>query len=495
MRKLNLLVIVIILSVLSSLSFCGEESMDWEQLKNHKVPEWFKDAKFGIYAHWGAYCVPAFGSEWYPRNMYLKESDVHEHHVKTWGDPSKFGYKDFIPMFKAEKFDADEWAELYIRAGAKFAGPVAEHHDGFSMWASKVNRWNSVDMGPKRDVVKEITEALRKRGIKIITSFHHMYNFQGYYSKDIDPALGWDITNPEYEDLYGQFKDEKIAHDRWLEKIKEVIDAYQPDQVWFDFGLEDIPDEYKRRMASYYYSKEKDWGKEVIITRKEDHLPEGVGVLDIERGKMEGAAPYLWQTDDSISVKSWSWVVGDNFKSPEEMIHELIDIVSKNGILLLNVCPKTDGTFTEDQKELLYTIGDWLQVNGEAIYGTRPWAVHGEGPNLLDEGRGFGDDQIDFTSEDIRYTRKGDVLYAIALGWPEGEMTLKTPMVKEAGDKAKITLLGYEGEIEYSINEKKQLVIEVPELDEDERPWGYAYSFKISGFELERSKDPADIES
>ncbi|MHC4131148.1 MAG: alpha-L-fucosidase C-terminal domain-containing protein [Planctomycetota bacterium] len=159
------------------------------------------------------------------------------------------------------------------------------------------------------------------------------------------------------------------------------------------------------------------------------------------------------------------------------------------------MCPKTDGTFTEDQKELLYTIGDWLQVNGEAIYGTRPWAVHGEGPNLLDEGRGFGDDQIDFTSEDIRYTRKGDVLYAIALGWPEGEMTLKTPMVKEAGDKAKITLLGYEGEIEYSINEKKQLVIEVPELDEDERPWGYAYSFKISGFELERSKDPADIES
>ncbi|MHC4152045.1 MAG: alpha-L-fucosidase [Planctomycetota bacterium] len=155
------------------------------------------------------------------------ESDVHEHHVKTWGDPSKFGYKDFIPMFKAEKFDADEWAELYIRAGAKFAGPVAEHHDGFSMWASKVNRWNSVDMGPKRDVVKEITEALRKRGIKIITSFHHMYNFQGYYSKDIDPALGWDITNPEYEDLYGQFKDEKIAHDRWLEKIKEVIDAYR----------------------------------------------------------------------------------------------------------------------------------------------------------------------------------------------------------------------------------------------------------------------------
>ncbi|MHC4844403.1 MAG: alpha-L-fucosidase, partial [Planctomycetota bacterium] len=415
MKKLNFVVILITLSVLNSVALCSEDSMDWEQLKKHKVPEWFKDAKFGIYAHWGAYCVPAFGSEWYPRNMYRKESDVHEHHVKTWGDPSKFGYKDFIPMFKAEKFNADEWAQLYARAGAKFAGPVAEHHDGFSMWASKVNRWNAVDMGPKRDVVKELTDALRKRDIKIITSFHHMYNFQGYYPQDIDPELGWDITNPEYEDLYGQFVDKKIAHDRWLEKIKEVIDAYQPDQIWFDFGLGDIPDEYKQRMASYYYSKENEWGKEVIITRKEEHLPKGVGVLDIERGKMEGAAPYLWQTDDSISVRSWSWVVGDNFKSSEELIHELIDIVSKNGILLLNVCPKTDGTFTEDQKQLLYTIGDWLEVNGEAIYGTRPWAAHGEGPNLLDEGRGFEHDQIDFTSEDIRYTCKGDVLNAIAL--------------------------------------------------------------------------------
>lgn len=475
MSKSNLYVIIIATLLLSGTGFCDEDSMDWDQLKNHKVPEWFKDAKFGIYAHWGAYCVPAYGNEWYPRNMYLKESDVYKHHVKTWGDPSEFGYKDFIPLFKAEKFDADEWAQLYARAGAKFAGPVAEHHDGFSMWASKVNRWNAADMGPKRDVVKELTEALRKRGIKVITSFHHAYNFQGYYPKDIDPALGWDITNPDYEDLYGQFKDEKVAHDRWLEKIKEVIDAYQPDQIWFDFGLEKIPDEYKRRMASYYYSKEDEWGKEVIITRKGDHLPEGVGVLDIERGKMEGPAPYLWQTDDSISVRSWSWIVGDNFKSSEELIHELIDIVSKNGILLLNVCPKTDGTFTEDQKERLYAMGDWLEVNGEAIYGTRPWAVHGEGPNLLDEGRGFGGEQVDFTGEDIRYTCKGDVLYAIALGWPEKQVTIKSMARLEKTEIKSVTMLGNDGALEWSLDEKG-MTIKTPK----KKPCDYAYVFKIS---------------
>jgi alpha-L-fucosidase len=264
-------------------------SEDWQSLCKHPVPEWFTDAKFGIYAHWGIYSVPAFESEWYPRNMYIKDSSVNKHHVATYGPLSQFGYKDFIPQFKAEKFDADAWADLYERAGAKFAGPVAEHHDGFSMWASKVNRWNSKDMGPKRDVTGELVEALRKRGIKIVASFHHAYNLQGYYT----PVEGADTADPEYKDLYGQFKDQKLAYDRWLIKIQEVIDAYQPDQIWFDFGLADVPDEYKRKMAAYYYNKEAEWGKEVIITRKGDHLPEGVGVLDIERGKMEKAAPFL----------------------------------------------------------------------------------------------------------------------------------------------------------------------------------------------------------
>jgi alpha-L-fucosidase len=452
----------------------------WDSLTKHPVPEWFKDAKFGIYAHWGVYSVPAFESEWYPRNMYVKDSRAQKHHIKTFGSLSEFGYKDFIPQFRAEKFDAESWAQLYERAGAKFAGPVAEHHDGFSMWASKVNRWNSMDMGPKKDVTAELVKALRKRGIKIVTSFHHAYNLQGYYT----PVEGADTSDPEYEDLYGQFKDEKVAYDRWFIKIKEVIDAYQPDQIWFDFGLADVPDEYKRKMAAYYYNREEEWGKDVIITRKGDHLPEGVGLLDIERGKMDKPAPFLWQTDDSDAINSWCWVKDLRLKDAEELLHELIDIVSKNGVLLLNICPKADGTIPQNQKQLMYAMGDWLKVSGEAIYASRPWLIHGEGPNLFDPGRGFHRDQIRFSSKDIRYTSSKDKtnLYAIALGRPEGKITLQSVQIDDESPNAKISMLGYKGKVEYEINQLKQPVIHAPGLDSTKSASQYAWTFKLAGF-------------
>jgi alpha-L-fucosidase len=456
-------------------------SEDWESLSKHPVPEWFADAKFGIYAHWGVYSVPAFENEWYPRNMYIKDSSVNKHHVATYGPLSEFGYKDFIEDFKAEKFDAQAWAEIYERAGAKFAGPVAEHHDGFSMWASKVNRWNCKDMGPKRDVTGELVKALRKRGIKVVTSFHHAYNLQGYYT----PVEGADTADAEYKDLYGQFKDEKLAYDRWLKKIQEVIDAYQPDQIWYDFGLAKVPDEYKRRMAAYYYNKEAQWDKEVIITRKGDHLPEGVGVLDIERGKMEKPAPFLWQTDDSDAINSWCWVQNLRLKDAEELIHELIDIVSKNGVLLLNICPRADGTIPENQEKLMYAMGDWLKVNGEAIYATRPWRIHGEGPNLYDPGRGFERDQIRFTGEDIRYTRSkdGKNLYAIVLGRPETKVTLRSVQIDNESSNAKISMLGYDGEVDYKLNSQKQPVIRIPKLSAGRLPCEYAWTFKLTGMD------------
>jgi len=453
---------------------------NWESLSRHKVPQWFKDAKFGIYTHWGVYSVPAFGNEWYPRNMYRKDSREHKHHVATYGPLSKFGYKDFIPMFKAEKFDADEWAELFVQAGAKFAGPVAEHHDGFSMWASKVNRWNVAAMGPKRDITGELVAALRKRGLKIITSFHHAFNIQGYY-----PTVeGTDTADPAYADLYGKFKDPKVAHERWLAKIKEVIDAYQPDQIWFDFGLGKIPDEYKLRMAAYYYNHEAEWGRELIITRKHNHLPEGVGVLDIERGKMDRLAEFLWQTDDSVATNTWGYTEQIHLKDAEELIHELIDIVSKNGVLLLNVAPKSDGTISDDQKQLLLEIGKWLKVNGQAIYGTRTWRIHGEGPRLYDRGRGLGRSargQVRFTGEDIRFTRKGQTLYAICLGWPGKRMSLSSLIVKSAPVSAKVTLLGYPKPLTYSV-EDGRLTVAVPNLSPAQRPCRYAYSFKLEGF-------------
>ncbi len=452
----------------------------WESLSTHPVPEWFADAKFGIYAHLGVYCVPAFGTEWYPRLMYQENDAVYRHHVATYGDPSTFGYKDFIPQFKLEKFDPEQWAELYKQAGAKFAGPVAEHHDGFSMWASKVNRWNAKDMGPQRDVVGELVAAIRKRDMKIITSFHHAFNVQGYYTA----KPGWDTADPKFEDLYGQFKDPKIAYDRWFIKLQEVIDAYQPDQIWFDGCLGNVPDAYKRKFAAYYYNKQAEWGKDVIITRKGDNLPAGVGVLDIERGRMKDSNPQLWQTDDSTAYNSWSWVQDLKVKPAVELIHELIDIVSKNGILLLNVCPKADGTITDSQQQLLREMGQWLKINGEAIYATRPWLIYGQGPTRMTRGGGFLD-TIHYTPQDIRFTRSkdGKILYAICLGWPNSDFTLDSVTVRNAAG-ARVSLLGSDAKVSYTVNPDKSITIHTPTLDDSKRPCQYAFSFKLEGFDL-----------
>jgi len=467
----------------------GKWRADWDSLTKHEIPEWFRDAKLGIYAHWGVYSVPAFGNEWYPRNMYRKNSSTFKHHIKTYGGPEKFGYKDFLPRFKAKKFDAEAWAEIYASAGAKFAGPVAEHHDGVSMWASKVNRWNVAGMGPKRDITKELVEALRKRDIKIIASFHHAFNIQGYYTR----GEGWDTSDPAYTDLYGQFEDKTLAHDRWLIKLKEVIDAYRPDQIWFDFGLKKIPDEYKQRMAAYYYNHEAKWGKPVIITRKGTHLPEGVGVLDIERGKMSGMGKELWQTDDSVATNSWCHVNGLKLKPSVELVHELIDVVSKNGVLLLNVAPTADGQIPDDQRKQLLALGNWLKINGEAIYATRPWKFHGEGPNLFDRGRGLGkiaQQQVGFVADDIRYTQSKcyKYLYAIALGLPKDSLTLKAVKINDSGPSASVTLLG-RGKLDFTVNDRKQLVIDTAGISASNAPCPFAYSFKLSGFELDIQSD------
>jgi len=466
----------------------GDWDTTWESLTQHEIPEWFADAKFGIYAHLGVYCVPAFGTEWYPRLMYQKEQKAFEHHRQTYGDQSEFGYKDFVPMFKLEKFDPAEWAQLYQDAGARFAGPVAEHHDGFSMWASTVNRWNVGQMGPKRDIAGELIRELRRRDLKIITSFHHAFNIQGYYT----PKEGWDTADPQYGDLYGfpTMADRTLAMDRWLIKLKEVIDRYQPDQIWFDFGLAKMPDDYKQRMAAYYYNHEKIWGKPVIITRKGDHLPEGVGALDIERGWTKGIARDLWQTDDSAAHNSWSWVQGLRVKTPTEMVHELIDIVSKNGVLLLNVCPKADGTITEEQQTVLREMGRWLKVNGEAIYATRPWEVYGEGPTHTEKEGGFLE-TIQYTPQDIRYTRSkdGKTLYAIAMGWPQDDIVLRFVQIDRAGPNARVTLLGRNQPLSFKVNDSRQLAIQIPALSEAQRPCRHAYAFEITGFDVSLSPE------
>ncbi len=464
---------------------------NWESLKKHKpAPEWFRDAKFGIYFHWGVYSVPAFGSEWYPRNMYRKGSREYKHHVEVYGDPAQFGYHDFVPMFKAEKFDADEWAELFEEAGARFAGPVAEHHDGFSMWASELTPWNVKEMGPKRDITGELARAIRKRGMRFVTTFHHARNNQhqirqgnkyvwtGHYPR----VEGWPTVSKDMKlrILYGNIPRQEFL-DMWKGKLIEVIDKYQPDLMWFDSWLNEIPDEYKMSYLAYYFNEANEWGKDVVVTFKQEDLPQDVGVLDLEKGRMGEPTSFSWLTDDTISEGSWCYTQDLVIKPTSVVLHSLIDIVSKNGVLLLNISPKADGTIPDNQRKVLLEIGDWLKKYGEAIYSTRPWIVYGEGPTKLISGR-FGGftDATGYTAEDIRYTRKGKTVYAIVLGWPgENKQVVMTMFGKDnkaEGIKIKdVSMLGTKEKIKW---ERKDtgLVVTTPAVKANDM----AIVFKIS---------------
>jgi alpha-L-fucosidase len=413
---------------------------NWESIqKNYKDPEWFNDQKFGIFIHWGVYSVPAFGSEWYPRLMYMdtatftaqlkpqKEgpSWIYLHHRKTWGDQKEFGYKDFVPLFKAEKFDPIEWIDLFKKSGARYVVPVADHHDGFAMYKSNTTRWNAAEMGPKRDVLGELFKEGRKQGLIMGASSHYAFNWSYYNKKD-----HFDTSDPQYADLYspkGKDLKQPVSEEfkkMWWNRTVDLIDNYKPDLLWFDFYL-DIPDyqEYRPEIAAYYYNKGLEWGKEVVINDKNfNHaaFPEGSVIYDLERGKLPGIRKLPWQTDTSIGKNSWGYVTNWESKTADQLIDDLVDIVSKNGNLLLNIGPKADGTIPDDQKKILLQIGEWLAVNGVAIYETDYWKTFGEGPTEVEKGHHSEGKNKDFTGQDIRFTQKGDKLYAIMMAWPEG---------------------------------------------------------------------------
>ena len=411
----------------------------WNSLRTHVTPQWFRDAKFGIYTHWGVYSVPACGPNgtWYPYNMYRKGTAQHDYHVKTYGPPSEFGYKDFIPMFTGEKFDPDEWAELFKRAGARFAGPVGEHHDGFAMWDSRHTEWNAARMGPKRDVVGELEKAIRKQGMRFLVALHHAENwwFFPHWEKDCDTA------DPRYTGLYGPlhntdaepgkdfFDQEKPSQtflERWKAKILEVIDNYRPDMLWFDFGLRGVQEQYKREFLAYYYNRAQDWGRDVVVTYKWNDLVPGAAVVDLELGRFGELTYHEWITDTSVDDQgAWSYVQEAGCKPVRTLVHNLVDNVSKNGYLLLNVGPKPNGEIPEPAKACLLGMGRWLEINGEAIYGTTPWMTYGEGPTQMPKTGSFSEDQeVEYGAQDIRFTAKGNVLYATCLGWPGQRVTI-----------------------------------------------------------------------
>lgn len=461
---------------------------EWESLQQYKVPEWFLDAKFGIYTHWGAYSVPQYENEWYPRLMYMKDdegrgAEFYEFHKATFGDPSEFGYKDLIPLFTAEKFNAEEWAELFKKSGAQFAGPVAEHHDGLAMWDSDLTHWNAMDMGPGRDVVGELAEAVRAQGMKFVTSFHHAFHWKYY-----EPSYKLenpDTKNPEFcgaDNIYppihepGDPASEEFLN-MWLAKTKEVIDKYQPDYLWFDFGWKEPEFEpYKKKFLAYYYNQALEWGKEVVVTYKHEDLPRGVAVLDLERGKLDTLSIDPWITDTSIDFKSWSYISKPRYKPVNMLVDNLVDRVSKNGNLLLNIGPHPDGSIPEEQKELLLGIGAWLDVNGEAIYGTRPWTKYGEGPTK-GVGGYFSEEEDDFYSaQDIRFTTKEKAFYVIALDWPLDGKVVAAELNSDSGlgEIKSVSMLGSSSEIVWDQDEDG-LTLHFPE----DKPCDHAYVFKL----------------
>ena len=454
----------------------GPFAAAWESLENYQAPAWYQDAKFGIFIHWGVYSVPAFGNEWYPRHMYRQGSKEFEHHVKTYGGHKKFGYKDFIPMFKAERFDAGKWARLFKRAGAKFVVPVAEHHDGFAMYDCGFSKWCAAKMGPRRDVVGELAKATRREGMVFGLSSHraeHWWFMNGGMQFDSD------VKDPAFKDFYGpaapdNTQPNKEFLDEWLARTCELVDKYQPQLVWFDWWIEQpyfAP--YLQKFAAYYYNRGAQWNKGVAINYKNQAFEDGTAVLDIERGQLAGIRPLLWQNDTSVSKNSWGYVRNQDYKTVEWLVGDLVDVVSKNGALLLNVGPRPDGTIPEPEQELLLGIGKWLAVNGEAIYGTRPWKVFGEGPTQVSEGSFADTKRTAFTGQDIRFTTKGDTLYAIVLAWP-GEQLIVESLSTIEREIHSVRLLGHEGALEWSRDEGG-LVVKLP----NHKPCEHALTLKI----------------
>lgn len=470
-------------------------SINWKTVM-HQPPEWFADAKFGIFIHWGPYSVPAFKDEWYSRHMYAKGMPHNLHHEKTYGSLKNFGYKDFYPMMTGEKFNPDFWADLILHSGAKYAGPVSEHADNFSLWDSKVNPVNSVNYGPHRDVVGECFHALRKRGIKTLATFHHQWLWGWFMSTDPDA----DVYDPKNEKFYGpslpletnryepyRLPDEAFCR-TWREKVAEVVEKYSPDALYFDSRSFLIHEEDRYRMAEHYYLHCSDG--QGVITYKQEDFPEGIGVLDLERGCFSDPKPFIWQCDDRLEDNiTWCMVQNPTYRSATSVIHQLCDIVSKNGNLLLNVGPYADGSFHPDAIQKLYDIGDWLKLNGEAIYESRPYKSAMEGPTYvkninydiakiqkqLATGEEASVEQQALTENDFRFTTRDGFLYVIAMGWPQnGEWKIRT--LKSGTENIRsISLLGYPKALSFSQTEEA-LLVSAPK----ERPCSHAYVLKLT---------------
>lgn len=434
-----------------------------DSLTNYAYPEWFRDAKFGIWAHWGPQAVPMEG-DWYARNMYEQGSKDYADHLARYGHPSTNGWKDIIPLWKAENWDPEKLIELYKQAGARYFVSMGSHHDDFFLWNSKLHRWNAVNMGPHRDVVGEWQKAARKNGLPFGVSEHLGASFTWFQvahkADKTGPLAGvpYDGANSNYWDLYhfpaepgdtGWYSKDPRWQQQWYDQIKELVDNYHPDLLYSDGGVPFENEVGLSQIANLYNlsAADHDGTVQAVYTCKEPSG--GRWVQDYERGVNGGINPYPWQTDTSIG--DWFYNRHWKYQPLSWTVHLLVDIVSKNGNLLLNVVLRPDGSLDPEVVTMLHQLADWTSVNGEAIYGSRPWLVYGEGP-VRPKGGAFNEN-FHYTAQDIRFTTKGQTLYAIALGWPENNQMIIHSLAKTEDNAQnqieKVELLGHAGNLDF----------------------------------------------
>lgn len=479
---------------------------EWPSIARHTTPEWFRDAKFGIYTHFGPAVLATQHqtTEWWGWAMYNTKAKYWTNafrpdspdttrnfklHRELFGDQNEYGYKDLIMDFQPDKFDAEEWADIFAKSGAKFSGPMGCHHDNFMLWDSEVTRWN-MKRTAGIDVVGELEQAIRAKDMKFVMTFHHAFSWW-FFSE----SYKFDGANPEYEDLYcrpHKFSNDPDSFDEypdaeyedlWFRKLEEAYTKYNPDLLWFDMGLELLSDDIRKRAFAGMLNNAEANNQEIGISYKTKFdicIPPKAGILDYEKGRSSGLREDVWLTDTPLG--GWFYN-GRKSRSAEAMIEILVDIVSKNGCLLLDVSPKPDGTIPEDQKETLLGMGKWLEMNGEAIYNTRPWVIAEEGPTQLAKDGHFNENwEAIYTEEDIRFTQSKDknTLYITVLHRPAGKniTVKKLATIYDYLDREieNISLIGT-GDVKWKHN-KKGLILEFPKGANGE--WAFCYKVELS---------------
>ena len=470
-----------------------------ESLSKHQDPEWLLDAKFGVWTHWTpithAIREATHPMGWYGGHMYLKNFPEHRHHLKHYGKVEEVGYPAIIEDFNPVNFDAKAWAELFAASGAQFAGPTAIHHDNVAMWDSELTPWNMTNMGPKRDLVGELGEAIREQGMKYMLSYHHAFSWWLYRG-----AYDYEEYNDKNIQLFGEKRPDDLHEyhiapesfqQRWLDLTNEANEKYQPDVTWFDFGLsKNTSAEFRNAMFADYYNMGEKWGKEVQVLMRDRKVAEHYGNLSMEKGVPGTLVDYSWNVVDSISEEwfAFSPKNGVNTMPLHEIVHSLVDTVSKNGTYILNIGPRADGSIREVYEKRLREVGSWLETNGEAIYGTRPWLTYGENARGFPMWRYRAIFNYVYDHRDVRYTQSkdGQTVYAITMGWPQvASLTMQSGVVTKQSADAQVRLLGHPEPVPFQVNKEGKIVLDIAGIDMSKiEPRDPAFSFAITGFEF-----------